>query len=116
MSSDTEWLANLKVGDEVAVPFSMGRGHDIFPITGETATCWKIADGKYRKSDGLSIGVPRLHRVMLRRPTDMMREEIRRNRATCNIQAAVSTSKLASVPTDRIEQALALLTPEGSTP
>ena len=114
MSSDTEWLANLKVGDEVAVPFrtgNLGRPCKVARVT-KTGIGVPSGDGIrwFRKSDGMSNDDAPFD-VALRPVT-----EADRRRAALAALSLVDPWNLESVPTDRIEQALALLTPEGSTP
>ncbi len=72
----SDWLRNLKAGDEVALPTRMGRTYQVETVTRLTPT--RILVGKfeapYRKSDGRSIGTGVWDTCHIMPVTDEVRE------------------------------------------
>lgn len=108
-----DWLAELKVGDEVAVPFGW-REFRIAKITPSGMIDVLSRDGKYTKrfnpdgsARGASTGLryERLHQL-----TPEMRDSIRRQIAVTKISnAARQTDELAKTDLEDLEEAARLL-------
>lgn len=52
-----EWLAGLKVGDEVALTDIFDGTVQIVPIKAETKTTWKVSEGSFSKRNGRPTGL-----------------------------------------------------------
>lgn len=110
--SDAEWLAGLKVGDEVAVP-RRWDGYSIYTVIHATPTQIHAGYGKYRRKDGYEMGASRYGRI--EPVTDEIRADIRRREVIGLFLEAAERKNVQTLPTHRIEAALALLQPEPSS-
>lgn len=100
----SEWLAQLKVGDRVAVCDRMDRLYSFYKITGETKTQWKLGSrGACRKDSGHSIGKSAWHGWMIEEPTEAMFQA----RYEKDCRASIQNIDWDSVPIRVIEECLA---------
>jgi len=116
--TETEWLCNLKPGDEVFITLRYGRHYDSALVSRITDSQIVISfanllsgykyDRKFRKRDGAEIGL--IDRNYLRMPTPERREE----REIALLQDRVNRLRgKLSTPNDRqtLEAMVAALTP-----
>lgn len=109
--TDTEWLAGLKVGDEVAVPSHHPGGRaTVAKVQRETDASLWVCGRRFRRSDGYSVGdqTP-IYQVRLRPVTEEDRQAVKRDALINALCGVAIPFRLESVPTSRIEQALAIL-------
>jgi hypothetical protein len=75
--NNTEWLESLKVGDEVAV--SSGGRYSIEKVTKVPKTQIVTTYGRYRKTDGISVGGSIWHISKIQPATESIRKIIRKS-------------------------------------
>lgn len=107
--TDSEWLAGLKVGDEVAVP-RRWDGYDVYPVRHATKTRITAGYSTYRRKDGWEVGANRYGRITP--VTDEIRSDIRHREAVRRFRDIADDRRaIEALPTSNLEAALALLTP-----
>lgn len=107
MYANKEWLANLKVGDEVVVDSSTSLcgGLSIVKVERLTKTLISVSDGRrYRRSDGIAPG-DGYSRSHIEEPTDEIREKIRRQKSA----TWLSRVKWDQLPTQTLSQVIEIV-------
>lgn len=118
--TDSEWLASLKVGDEVMAPGKYYRDPDsMAEVEGASKLYLVVRGEKFHRKDGRAVGTDKRWPRKIRRVTLWDREGDRRHAAYNSLRALrhyTGSDPLENVPVDRIEAALALLSPQEPTP
>ena len=107
MANDSEWLANLKPGDEVFIPSSFGVGTIVkvtkrMPSGRIVAGCWTF------KQNGSRVGGDRWDSARLKPVTQEVRDALEHQSLVGEIQSAASREKLKAMPLEKLRAIVAM--------
>lgn len=103
MSEQTDWLANLKAGDEVIVRGNRLAGDHLRRIDKITATTIKVGTTYYRKSDGMAKGGSTWARTHIAEPSADDVAKIRRRDLCRYIASQEARLFRSAVPLETLE-------------
>lgn len=95
MRDDSEWLAALKVGDEVLIDNRWAA--TIAAVDRVTSTQIIVGKSKYRRHSGRAIGADSWNPVYLRQPTQRDRDAIEVSRLRLEVETATKTAPLSTL-------------------
>lgn len=109
--SREEWLASLKVGDEVARKMSGGWGShvyaDFMPVSRLTAKYIVLGSQKFRKEDGREMG-NKYGGYILVQPTDKLKAAIADQSRKIELMRLVDKIRWRELPVSTLEAVIAL--------